>query len=152
MKYIQLSQEYKAIVDDCDYEHLSQWKWFAHKEGKVVYAYRKIKGTGKLEAMHRCILKPPKGYIVDHVDHNGLNNQRFNMRVCTRSQNAWNVGKRSHNTSGYKGVHVSKDGNITAKITCNKKVIRLGSFSTRNDAYSAYCIASKMYHGEYANY
>src|ERR1043165_2122866 len=92
---IPLTQGYVALVDDCDYEWLSQWKWCAHvaKGGRTAYAFR-AKGI----AMHRVIMNAPEGMDVDHRDHNGLNNTRANLRICTHAENQRNMNHRTKKT------------------------------------------------------
>jgi len=110
MKRIQLgghNKGYKirgyAIVDDEDFAYLNQWRWYFNSRG---YATKKKKQ--KIIYMHRLIINTPKGMETDHINGNGLDNRRSNLRICTRSQNAINTGKYKTNTSGYKGVSWDK--------------------------------------------
>lgn len=98
---IPLSHNKFALVDPGDFEWLSQWRWVCRGGGSP-YAVRFEKG--KIIWMHREIMKPPPGMIVDHVKNNTLNNCRHALRVCTRKQNVHNLGKSARGTSGYKGV------------------------------------------------
>lgn len=102
MKEIELTQGYKAIVDDDKYEFLNRQKWWADvkKYGKV-YAASEV--NGKKIKMHQMLLPCPKGFIPDHKDGNGLNNQMRNLRIATQTQNAAN--RTIRNKAGYKGVH-----------------------------------------------
>jgi hypothetical protein len=105
MKFIQLTQGKQAIVDDEDFELLSQFKWYAMKSGHNVYAAR---GGGKrrMELLHRLILGVTDSKIeVDHINGDGLDNRRSNLRVATHADNQHNPGTPTNNTSGYKGVH-----------------------------------------------
>lgn len=105
MREIELTQGYKALVDDEDYEFISQWKWCVLKTDCNVYAKR----TSKAILMHREIIKfsnPGIFFIeVDHKNHIGLDNQKNNLRICTRTQNMGNQRKRKNVSSKYKGVH-----------------------------------------------
>ena len=90
-----------AIVDTADYERLNRYKWSAVRRNGNFYACRR---EGKrIIWMHREIMKPPKGMVVDHIDGNGLNNRRTNLRLCTPQQNGYNV-KRPSTDSQYMGV------------------------------------------------
>lgn len=159
MKKIKLTQGKFAIVDDEDFDYLNQWKWYAKFSEWGSYAVRDqhILGSGKKEIkkrirMHRLILNAQQDKQVDHVNHNGLDNRKRNLRIVTNSQNAMNSRLRKDNTSGYKGVTWSKDKNKwQAQIAINKKYINLGRYSSIQEASLAYQEASKLYHGEYAN-
>jgi hypothetical protein len=151
MKEIQLTQGKVALVDDADFEWLNQWKWCAIKQGKLYYAIRKFKG--KNLSMHRFVLGTPKGMLTDHRDHNGLNNQRYNLRFATKAQNTYNVSSRGH--SKYLGVSIKQTGRqkgkISAKIQFNRRPTHIGSFPTEIDAARAYDLKAKELFGEFAN-
>lgn len=150
MKKITLTQGKFVKVDDSDYEKLNKFKWFAHKAGKQWYASRNL--SKKTIKMHRVVTNAPEGKDVDHKDGDGLNNQRSNLRVYTRSQNLFNKPKQSNNTSGFKGVSFCKRDNVwRAQIDVCKKVYRLGDFKTAELAYEAYCKACVKYHGDFKN-
>ncbi len=156
-KMIKLTQGQYTIVDDEDYEELSLFKWRTQR-CKRTGAYYAIRSTSKTSIggtktvlMHRDIMTAPKGMLVDHIDHNTLDNRRCNLRVCTQSQNQMNRGRPSNNTSGLKGVSWRKDRNKwRAQITVNKKSISLGHFINKKEASLAYRIAVNEYFGEYA--
>ena len=153
MKQIPLTKGYFALVDDEDFEWLSQWKWNASVERNRVYATRSG-GVGKAAIkMHRQImgLTDPKIFC-DHWDNWGLNNWRSNLRVATKSQNAMNrpIDKRS--TSGFKCVSWFKKSNKwRAYIVVNYRQKSLGLFDCPVDAARAYDTAAKELHGEFAN-
>ncbi len=146
MKLIPLTQDKFAQVDDCDYEFLMQWKWFARKKRNQFYAAR-----GSVY-MHRLLMNNPKGFIVDHKDRNTLNNQKNNLRLATDAQNKANTSSRPNSTSRYLGVHWNK-ANKKWKVEINKngKNIFIGRFSCEIDAAIAYNEAAKKIHGEFAN-
>ena len=137
-----------AMVDDDDFDRLNQWKWRAITGPRTKYARRH--GSGVL--MHCEILAAPPGMERDHRDGNGLNNQKNNLRVCTKSQNQCNARKHRNGTSSdYVGV--SKDtryGGYRARITIDKKVIWLGCFKTQEEAARIRDLAAIKYHGEFA--
>lgn len=158
MKTIPLTRGLAAIVDDADFEALSQFKWFAkpshHRRAKTWYAVRHQPGNnnGAMIWMHREVLG-----VSAHIDHknlNGLDNRRENLRVADRSRNAFNTPKRSGKhgrsaTSQYKGVHRSR-GKWQACITVDGKVVSLGRFDKEIDAAKAYDNAVREVAGEFA--
>lgn len=154
MKMIPLTREKFAQVDDEDYELLSQYKWSTATCGNMLYATRgtEIGYKKKTYRMHTVIMNPEKGMIVDHIDHNGLNNQRSNLRVGTHSQNHYNSNIRSDNKSGYKGVHHHSQLNKwVVQIKVSKgKTKHIGTFDAVEDAARAYDDAAKQYYGEFA--
>jgi len=100
--------------------------------------------------MHRQLLTPPQGQCIDHINGNGLDSRRANLRFATAAQNAWNSKKRSPRST-YKGVWFAKDKNkFRAAIGHNKKRIHLGYFDSPIDAAKAYDIAAKKHHGRFA--
>lgn len=154
MKKILLTKGYSTIVDYEDYEWLSQWSWYFHPEGRAVRS-EYLEGGRKSPKyktiyMHREILKAPKGFMVDHIDCNPLNNQKFNLRLTLPEGNSRNRGLGVNNTSGYKGVHYRIDLNKwCSRISYQKKKIFLGYFYTPLEAAIAYNNAAKLYHGEF---
>lgn len=149
MKTIELTQGKVAIVDDEDYEYLNQWKWCAVISRKTHYAHRRDGKAGI--KMHREIIRCKDGLVVDHIDRNGLNNTKANLRVCTNGQNISNTGNRKHRKN--KGIYpqVYKDSVYwIAQIKHNKKHIYLGSFKTERDACVAYNAKVLELRGEFA--
>ena len=143
-----------ALIDDDDYDEVSKYKWYTKKTTNVKYATRWfiVDNKIKIEYMHRFILKVKNGFDVDHINHNGLDNRKKNLRVCTRSQNNMNSRKRKNQTSKYKGVYYNKrDNKWVSQIRHNKKTICVGCFLNEIDAAKAYNKAAKKYYGEYAN-
>ena len=153
MRKIPLSQGKFALVDDEDFEHLSQWNWCIGKCGSKLYAKRGRKlcdplGYPSSILMHRILLDTDR---VDHIDGDGLNNQKLNLRHCTVSQNAWNTGMFKTNTSGYKGVFWHKKSQKwRAQISCQGKTKHLGYFHNKVEAAKCYDEAALRLHGEFA--
>lgn len=149
MKYIELTQNKKAMVDDKDFEWLNRYRWHSTHN----YAARRqtlVEGAG-ISYMHREILEAPKNLFVDHRDGNSLNNQRFNIRLCTKNGNEHNTGLRRNNTSGFKGVYKHTTANrYIAQIVFNGKRRYLGSFKTPQEAALAYDKAAQQDFGEFA--
>ena len=155
MKIIPLTRGYSAIVDDDDYERLSQHKWYVEIRGTktkpAIYAARSIYVEKKKKNiyMHRVILGTPKGVLTDHKNHNGLDNRKENLRCCTRHQNTMN--RRMHgNKNGYKGVFKASKHGYRAAIGVNGKTKYIGMYRSARLAAEAYDqIASKEF-GEFA--
>jgi len=163
MKEIKLSQtgknrgKYVALVDDEDFEYLNQFKWCVEKHKNTYYARRIIileNNTRMLILMHRVIMKDSNEFGVDHKDHNGLNNQKSNLRMATRSQNG--VNRSSHGKVKYLGVsiHVNKGYKRIKYMSCitlNGEYYYLGVFDSAEDAAYAYDMKAKELFGEFAN-
>jgi len=140
MKTIELTQGKVALVDDEDFENLNQYKWRAHKVGNVFYAEgntRRIKLQRTKIRMHREITNAPKGMDVDHIDGDGLNNCRSNLRAITHRQNLQNQHVKK--SSAFPGVCWHKAiGKWQAQIRINGKKKYLGLFNIEAEAYNAY--------------
>jgi len=148
-RLIPLTRGLFTIVDAKDYPVLSQYTWFAEGTDKNYYAVRKE--NGKSIKMHRQIMNAPDHLVVDHIDHNGLNNRRSNLRLATLPQNSRNQRILPNKTSKYKGVHWNKaNKKWTAQIKYNKKSHHLGYFSNETEAAHAYDRAARKYHAEFA--
>jgi hypothetical protein len=146
MKYIELTQNKKAIVDDDDYEWLNQWKWRC-SAGR--YASRANYNNGVRVGeiwMHRLINNTPDGYDTDHINRNKLDNRRNNLRSVTRSQNNFNSLPPKNNQSGFKGVILHKQtGKWFSYINIERKQISLGLFQSKTDAIKARLNAENRY-------
>lgn len=157
-KQIPLTQGKFAIVDEEDFEYLNQWKWFyyKHKNTATGYAARNRRTDSAHRThftMHRQILGDKEKHEIDHIDGNGLNNSRKNLRHCTRSQNQHNRNKYKNNTSGYKGVSFDKQsGKYCVNIQINKVQKKIGRYKTAEEAHEAYQKAALELHGEFAKW
>jgi hypothetical protein len=136
-----------ALVDAADYERLSQYKWCASNKQGTIYAMRRTK-EGKTVYMHREVARAAKGAVVDHIDHNPLNNRACNVRPCTSAQNYANAGPRG-GASGYVGVY-PRAGGYEAGITCAGKHYYLGKFDDPVAAAKARDRKAYELHGPYA--
>jgi hypothetical protein len=154
MREIPLTQGKVALVDDGDYEWLMQWKWVAKPDGGDIYyavRYRTPQKEGVVEqSMHRFILGAKPTEQVDHVDHDGLNNGRSNLRICTRSENKANGRLYKNNQSGFKGVYLTPQGAWRAQIRVGTKLINLGTYNSPVDAALKYDEAACSYFKEFA--
>lgn len=149
MKKIQLTQGKFALVDDPDFEWLNQWKWTVMKKGSRsvgFYAYRKNYGKktdpgrpdGAMILMHKLIMQTPSGSDTDHIDNDGFNNQRVNLRVISRTQNNFNSGIHVNNSSGHRGVSWSRNARLwRAYIGGSKTRRELGYFKDISEAIVA---------------
>ena len=131
MKEIPLTRGYIALVDDEDYDLLSDYSWYAFIRKHTVYARTHVykDGLRKNMSMHRMILNPPDGMEVDHLNHNGIDNRRQNISVVTRSENAYN-----RNYYG-RGVHWYSQRSKWRVVVRGKYI---GLFSTRIEAENAH--------------
>jgi hypothetical protein len=128
-----------ALVDAEDAPLVSQYRWRLN----VGYAY--VYGLG---SMQRLLMKPPKGKTVDHIDGDRLNNQRYNLRICTHAENMRNRNSAT-GASRFKGVWLCK-GSWRARIGVDGRYIGLGSFASERKAAKAYDKAALELHGEFA--
>ncbi len=146
VRMIPLGDGFYAYVDAPDYEWLSRWKWHMHSGG---YAARNEKG--KTIFMHRQIMQPPKGMLVDHSDGNKANNCRSNLHLCTGPENQRSRRKARGCVSQYKGVFYDKRCHKWfAKYRENGKYHGLGYYDLEVDAARAYDRAAILHYGDFA--
>jgi hypothetical protein len=151
MKQIPLTKGKFAIVDDEDFEFLSQWKWCAACGGKYAGRYETINGKRTGILMHRVIAKTPLGMDTDHINMDKLDNRKINLRVCTRRQNLMNKKSEPNSTSKFRGVFLNKKLNKwSAQIKVEGKRTHLGTFKNEEDAAQAYNFVAFEHFGEFA--
>jgi len=153
--FIPLSRGMVATVDADLLPDLEQHNWHACKGGNgssSFYAWRRVKGGQGRVAMHRYVLGVSgSGVVVDHINHDTLDNRRSNLRVATPAQNGQNCRISVANKSGYKGVcWDSTNQKYLAVIRHNGKHIHLGRRATAEEAYKLYREAATRLHGEFA--
>jgi hypothetical protein len=154
LRHIDLS----AIVDESDYVSLNLgshlWR---HQKGKCGVVYAKTYVKGKTVLLHRLIMgvvDSPRSVLVDHIDHNGLNNTKANLRVTNDEGNNRNSRKHQHkpskSSSRFKGVIKRESGKWRAEIRYSKTTKYLGQFLTEVEAAQAYNEAAIELFGEFA--
>lgn len=148
--------EYRVLLDDKDYEwlHKSGTQLWVYKDKKVQKPYVAIyhKEQGHI-SLHRFLLglKKGDGLCADHINSNGLDNRRKNLRTCTKLQNNWNARLRKDSTSGYRGVNLTSDGKSWAAVIGIRGQMKyLGCFKDKVAAAKAYNKAALKYRGEFA--
>ena len=158
MKKIKLTQGQYVLVDNEDFEELNKYKWYAHWDShtKGFYAVRnaRIENVKQYQTqirMHRVIMNVSKGKYADHINHNTLDNRRFNLRICTNKQNTYNKKISKNNTSGFKGVSFHKGTRkFMAYIKVDGKLIYLGIYPTSEQAALVYNQAAIKHYKEFA--
>lgn len=156
MKQIELTQGQYALVDDADYDWLTQWKWCVAKQYSGYYAVRNFllkNGKRSMISMHRQILGLKQGdkRQGDHKDRNTLNNCRNNIRICTNQENSMNQKVLSNCSSRFKGICWHKMAKKwQAQIMINGKFKYLGLYNSEIEAAQVYNKAAIKYHGEFA--
>jgi hypothetical protein len=151
MKQIPLTRGKIALVDDEDFEMLSAHKWYCNKGGYAVRATGP-KGHQKGVFMTHVIMNCPEHLRVDHANGVQLDNQKYNLRVCTHAENGRNRRKHVADASSkYKGIYLhKKTGKWIVRIAIDRKRIFVGQFADETEAARAYDEAAKKYHGEFA--
>lgn len=152
IKEISLTKGFVTIVDDVDYDWLMQWKW--HHNNRRYATRTKVHITGEPVniRMHRFIMNCPEDMFVDHINGNGFDNRRENLRICTYHQNTMNRRKNSAASSQYKGVYWNKKEAVwRSSIRINHKLKHLGQFEYELEAALTYNKAALEYFGEFAN-
>lgn len=144
---ILLPRGHVLVVDDADAPFVRRFTWHAIPARTTFYAQA---GNHPNLTAHRLLLDPPPGVLVDHVNRNGLDNRRANLRLCNQSQNKANRPAPRNNTSGFKGVSRTRGGRFAAYITVDYRKRHLGTFATAHDAAFAYDVAALEAWGEFA--
>ena len=144
-----------VLYDEQDAHKIEPWAWTLSKGHGTYYAARRTPRPNRTTIlMHREVTDCPKGSMIDHINGNGLDNRRSNLRVCTMSENMMNRSKTRQNSTGYKGVYNTGDSKLNpyrAKIQKNSKVYCLGHYNTPEEAARAYDAKAKELFGEFAH-
>jgi hypothetical protein len=154
---IPLTQNKFAIIDTDDVVRISKYNWYALKDRNTYYACRHIAKSKKNQKaktimMHRIITNASKNTLVDHINNNGLDNRKINLRFCTNQQNGFNRIKQKNTSSQYRGVcWCNTYKRWIASIVRDKKVYRIGSYKNEIEAAEAYDKKAIELYGEFAN-
>lgn len=154
-KEIPLTQGKVAIVDDEDYDRINQYKWCCHKRnngGDMAVRNSSSKlGKRKTIRMHREIMNAPFDKVIDHINHDTLDNRHINLRTCNQCENSHNTLKPKDNTSGYKGVSRDKTGKKwRVRISMYNINYNIGIYDDPAKAAKAYDEFAKEHFGEFA--
>lgn len=141
----------KALIDLDDVDKVKNIKW--HRSDLQRSTYYCLSNDPEWKRIHRLIMGvTDKNIVVDHINHNGLDNRKSNLRICTSGQNTCNCLTSKNNKSGHKGVYWSKERKKwCAQISINNKTKGLGRYDTIEEAIEACEKAAKEYYGEFAN-
>lgn len=155
MTKVPLNHGQFALIDDEDADRVLVyfWTYYWSEKHKKATAHRTLWNKGKPTTvlLHRFVMNAPKGVQVDHIDRDGLNCQKSNLRFATNAQNHCNTIKKAGSTSRFKGVHFERRRQYyVANITVNRVAIHLGSFAKEEDAARAYDAKARELHGEFA--
>lgn len=156
-KQIPLTKGFYATVDEADYPALSKFNWQVLESGGLRYAVRRASlfsnTPKKIQLMHRDIMKPAKGMSIDHINHDGLDNRRSNLRASTVSQNNANSRPRTKRPeSGYPGVRPTKGKKWMVRMSVNGENKYLGTYVKPGIAALAYRRAHRRAFGEFSIY
>jgi HNH endonuclease len=146
VRHIALTKGKFAIVDAADFAYLSQFRWHAKEARGRFYAATTV--AGRIVTMHQLLMDPPRGKVVDHIDGNGLNNRRDNLRICTPQQNRRNTRPR-RKSSAFLGVSRRGD-KYAARIKHNDRELYLGTFDDEIAAARARDCQAKELFGPFA--
>lgn len=135
----------KFCLDMQDFDTVWRYRWSVDFNGYVVGS-----ASCKQVKLHRLLLNPKPGELVDHINGDPSDNRRCNLRICGYRENLSNSRLRTNNTTGFKGVVKLQNGNFKAQISRNYKRFNLGEFPTPVEAAVAYDKAALLYHGDYA--
>lgn len=142
-----------AKVDDSDYERIGHVRWSQmaiYRGDKLLYMYGQAQFNGSRAIMHRVIMNARKGEVVDHKNHDTLDNQKSNLRICTASQNVCHTARRSNPASGERNIAKTSANRWRATIHCQGQR-HAKFFKSIEDAKAWRDATIKLLHGEFAH-
>lgn len=152
--YMKKTIPFTVIVDDEDYEKVKSFKWFVRKQKRNFYCQTGIpnpKGGQMSITMHQIILGKIPRMCIDHINSNGLDNRKSNLRQCTFKENTRNQRVAIDNRTGFRGVRLRIDtGKYEARIRVDGVLINLGQYKNPKEAAIKYNEAALNYFGEFA--
>lgn len=138
-------------IDTADYDIVAPYMWCALPDGWNVYATRARQRDGSSTKMHRVLMGTPKGMHTDHINGDGLDNRRANLRICTSAENMRNRRSNTGSSSRFLGVHFDRKSRVwRAQIRSGSASQMLGSFADEVEAALAYDAAARVSYGEFA--
>lgn len=147
-KEMKLTNYGTVLLSDEDYEKISAYKWYnTGKRSNSHYAMRNLRGTGKhtVMYMHREILNAPKGSVVDHINGNGLDNRRENLRFVSTSGNMRNQARHRADPLCLGTAYIKKQNKWRACYRAEGKTMGLGQYKTKEEAHNIWLIADQMF-------
>lgn len=152
MPQIELSNGQAALVDADDYERVKNFTWTISPIGNTRYLMNRkmVKGKSTCIFIHRMLLSAEPHQLVDHINGDGLDNRRCNLRIANKAQNSMNSKKRSDNTSGFRGVaFVPKANRYQAKLHFEGRRITSRFCKTAIEAAEAYKSLAIKHYGDF---
>lgn len=141
------------LLDEENKDLLDRYGWYVSRGYVVADTGNRKDGTRRVLRLHRVVIGAKEGQIVDHIDHNPLNNKRSNLRICNRSQNGMNRGRQSNNKSGYKNVSWNEQKRKwRVSINKDKKCVFKKNYKTLERAIGSAKLYTYLIHQEYARY
>lgn len=149
---IELTKGKKTLIDTSDYDLVSKRKWYFDRYYAATNAPMSLvrKGVKRKIYLHRFLLNAREGEEVDHINHDGLDNRRENLRVCSHQENMMNSNRKANGALGARGIEMNSTGKFRARINKDGKSIHLGVFETIEEAKIVRNEATKKYHKEFA--
>lgn len=144
-----------AVIDAEDMPRARALQWFICKTGESLFYVKGKIGFGNkgkfLVGLHQLIMSFPEGMVIDHMNHDTLNNTKENLRAATAEQNSFNARRvKGPSKSGARGVFKNQSGNFRAMIHRKGKTLYLGTYKTQEEAAAAYNAGAREIHGEFA--
>lgn len=153
-----LTQGKVVTIDWDDMAALAPYKWYAHCPVKSIDRWYvrtclgRFDGKRKWTDMHRLLLTAPSHLVCDHIDNNGLNNTRCNIRICTVAENGWNQRTKNGKASAARGVRRTHNNKYYVTLKKGKQSYSLRGFLCPYDAATAYNFLAHQHYGEFAYY